>query len=208
MTGTEGAEADAAAHVLEDTRSALLVLDAENRFFWERLGGPSRPAVSILEKVCRLIESARGAAVPPMFVTVTPNKRSDSPSWVYQRQSLRSRSAEVLDATPWGREAAAVLAPRADDICFSKLRMSAFVGTPLEVYLRSLSIETLVMCGVATNGAVLATAIEAASMDLFYVVASDATAGTSEELHRAALNVLGQRHVLDTDRICAAWAAS
>ena len=207
MARIEEEEAHAAARMLHDTRGALLVLDVESRFFWERQGGPSRPAFSILKNVCRLIESARAAAVSPMFVTVTPSKSSDSPSWAYQRQSLRSRGDGDLDATPWGRQLADVLAPRADDVCFSKLRMSAFMGTPLEVYLRSLSIETLVLCGVATNGAVLATAIEAASRDLFYVVASDATAGTSEALHHAALDVLGPRHVLDTDQVCGAWAA-
>ena len=79
------------------------------------------------------------------------------------------------------------------------------MGTCLESYLRNHGIETLVMAGVASNGAVLATALEALSRDLFTIVVRYATIGTTEDLHMASLNIIGAENTIHSASVCDIW---
>jgi nicotinamidase-related amidase len=76
------------------------------------------------------------------------------------------------------------LAPAANEIVVLKKRVSAFTGSDLEVVLRSLGINHLVLMGVSTSGVVLSTLREAADKDFTLTVLSDACADGDEEVHR------------------------
>lgn len=55
-----------------------------------------------------------------------------------------------------------------------KKRTSAFTGSDLQVVLGSLSAETLVLCGISTDGVVLSTLRQAADLDYRLLVLADA----------------------------------
>ena len=74
--------------------------------------------------------------------------------------------------------------PSENDIMVLKKRISAFTGSDLEVVLRSLNIQHLVLTGVATSGVVLSTIREAADKDYRLTVLSDACADGDDEVHR------------------------
>ena len=79
------------------------------------------------------------------------------------------------------------------------------MATCSESYLRNHGIETLVMAGVASNGAVLATALEALSRDLFTIVVRDATIGTTEDLHIASLKSSARKISSTARSVCDIW---
>jgi len=75
------------------------------------------------------------------------------------------------------------VAPQEGDIVVEKKRVSAFTGSGLDVILRGLGIETLVLAGVATGGVVLSTVCEASDRDFKLVVLEDLCADQDKELH-------------------------
>lgn len=76
------------------------------------------------------------------------------------------------------------IAPKENEIVVLKKRISAFTGSDLEVVLRSLSINHLVLTGVSTSGVVLSTLREAIDKDYAVTVLSDGCADRDEEVHR------------------------
>jgi nicotinamidase-related amidase len=85
------------------------------------------------------------------------------------------------------------VAPQGDDILIVKHRVSAFPGTDLEMILRANDIETLVLFGIATSGAVLSTLLDAADADYRLVVIKDCCADLDLELHACLIDKLFPR---------------
>ena len=79
-------------------------------------------------------------------------------SEVYREQRDRGRAGFLYcqEGTP-GVEFYVRITPAAGEAIVTKHRYSGFINTDLELILRSSSIRTLVMTGVATNGCVDAT---------------------------------------------------
>jgi len=69
----------------------------------------------------------------------------------------------------------------------TKLRVSAFAGSDLEVLLRAGRIEHLVLAGIATSGVVLSTLRQAADLDYRLTVLSDGCLDGDPEVHRVLL---------------------
>ena len=82
------------------------------------------------------------------------------------------------------------LGPEPADIIVTKHRVSAFVGTDLEMLLRANEIETIVLFGIATSGVVLSTLLEASDKDYRLVVIADCCADLDTEIHRVLLERL------------------
>lgn len=196
---------DRAEDIVSGTRAALIVLDAENRFFWTERGGRELEGAAILPNLARVVQAARTRDILRVMVSVAPAPLADAEPWARRRRYLSGDLAERLDASDWGRSIADAFSPREGEIALKKVRTSAFYATPLEVYLRSQSIETVVLAGFATNGAVIATVTDAVSRDFFCFVASDATAGTRTDLHEAALQVIGRENLITTEALCELW---
>ena len=85
----------------------------------------------------------------------------------------------------------------ARDIILEKPRFGAFYGTDLELILRSLGIESVIISGIATNVCCETTAREAADRDFKVFFLSDGTGtsamngATAEELQHATCATLG-----------------
>jgi nicotinamidase-related amidase len=79
------------------------------------------------------------------------------------------------------------LGPEPADIIVTKHRVSAFVGTDLEMLLRANQIETIILFGIATSGVVLSTLLQASDADYRLVVIADCCADRDVELQRTLL---------------------
>lgn len=77
------------------------------------------------------------------------------------------------------------------DILITKRQWGAFYGTELDLQLRRRGITTIVLGGVATNFGVESTARNAYELGYELVIAEDATASTSIELHDMSM-----KHIL------------
>ena len=88
------------------------------------------------------------------------------------------------------------VAPAEGDIVVTKRRVSAFSGSDLDTVLRSLGVDTLVLGGVATSGAVLSTMHQAADMDFSLTVISDLCLDPDPEAHRVLIDKIFPRQGL------------
>ena len=75
-----------------------------------------------------------------------------------------------------------------------KHRVSAFVGTDLEMILRANDIETLVLFGIATSGVVLATLLNAVDADYRVVVVKDCCGDREPEVHTCLVDKVFPRY--------------
>ena len=66
-----------------------------------------------------------------------------------------------------------------------KIRMSAFIGTELDLMLRTLGITGLVITGVQTPNCIRTTVFDAIAYNYPVILVDDATGAQSEEIHRA-----------------------
>ena len=88
-----------------------------------------------------------------------------------------TQEAELIDT----------LNPRETERVIVKCRYSAFAGTPLEMILRSLNVEDLIVGGVMTNLCCGTTARDAFNRDFHVFFLGDGTAPANEELHTSSL---------------------
>jgi nicotinamidase-related amidase len=85
------------------------------------------------------------------------------------------------------------VAPQPGDIVVMKRRVSAFSGSDLDVVLRSLDVDSLVLTGIATSGVVLSTLREAADRDFGLTVLRDCCADNDPEVQHVLLDTLFPR---------------
>jgi len=158
--------------------AALLVMDIQNgivsRF------AENADAIIPFQKA---VEAARRSEIPVIFVRVAFRDG-------YPEVSARNKSFSAI-ATHGGMSQSESstqihesVGPRSDEPVVTKLRVSAFAGSDLEVILRSRQIDTLILTGIATSGVVLSTLREAADKDYGLVVLSDACLDSDQEVHR------------------------
>ena len=102
----------------------------------------------------------------------------DAPRLV--RQTLDGRGGELVEA----------IAPRDGETFVVKPRYSAFDHTPLELILRELEIERLLVSGMSTEGCVAQTTIDARELGFKVPVLATACATVDERLERVALDYL------------------
>lgn len=158
--------------------NALLVLDMQGPFV------ANLPAErSFLEPIGRAIAAARAKAIPVIYVVVSFRPGMPEIGSTNQIFSPFKERMHAADMQEFARIHPAV-APRAGEIVVSKLRVSAFTGSGLDVILKAAAIEHLVICGITTSGAVLSTVREAADKDYRLTVLADGCADKDAEAHR------------------------
>lgn len=168
--------------------SALLVMDVQNGIV-ERVPDGSE---SLLAALARATTAARSSGVPVVYVRV-----AFRPGGV--EISRRNRSFSVIgSAGGMGEDDPATqihpaVVPEPDDIVVIKKRVSAFTGSGLDVVLRSLEVDSLVLTGVATSGVVLSTLRQAADLDYELSVLHDGCADADPEVHRVLLDKIFPR---------------
>lgn len=175
-------------------RCLLAVIDVQNDFCHEQgayaqLGHPVDMARGVVPHIRKVLELAREVDVPRVLVRVAHSEWTDDLAWLE-----RGGSGRVLDIkrTPiaregtWGAEFFE-LEPEAEDMVLTKHRYSAFVHTPLQLYMRAKGATTIVLVGVATNVCVAATARDALHAGFLPVIAEEGTAAHDAEAHEHAL---------------------
>ena len=87
----------------------------------------------------------------------------------------------------WGVQIVDELAPTEKDYVVIAKCYNKFLYSALELYLRNKTIDTLIFTGVGTNACVQSTLRAAADLGFRTIVATDATAAKSPEIHKTAL---------------------
>jgi nicotinamidase-related amidase len=122
------------------------------------------PAIAALKRRCR------EAGVPVIYANDNRGRwRSDFRQVV--EWSLQGPGAGITRA----------LMPDDHDYFVLKPKHSAFFGTPLDLLLRNLEVDRLVLTGVATDQCIVTTAVDARMRDYDVEAPSDCTATQSDE---------------------------
>lgn len=167
-------------------RPALLVIDMQNDFLKPDSRLYNSGARALIPTVNRLAAAARVAGLPVIWVVQQ-----------HRRQLVDfGREADIspthcVEGTP-GAELAAGLERDENDFTVIKRRFSGFYATDLDLLLRCLNCNTVVLAGINTDGCVLATAVDAHARDYYVRVASDGTAGWDPAACQAALASLAR----------------
>jgi nicotinamidase-related amidase len=82
------------------------------------------------------------------------------------------------------------LQPKPHHIVLEKSQPSLFVDTPLDLRLKTLGVDTLIMTGVATDIGIEFTCRHAAALGYFSVVIEDATGSYNREAHERSIAFL------------------
>ncbi|MEV0337135.1 isochorismatase family cysteine hydrolase [Nocardia sp. NPDC050717] len=183
-------------------RMALIVYDMQVGVLGQLPDG-GKP---IVDRVVRVVEAARAAGYPIIFLRhFFPPRRL---SGVYAMRLLMGwQQAESLDDVQFilqrdtpPFELVPELVPRADELVLDKMTMSAFEGTPLASLLRDLRIGAYAIAGVALEIGIAPTVAHSTDLGFIPVVISDACGGRDEPgIARAYEEFAFQGNALVTD---------
>ncbi len=195
---------------METKDSVLIVVDVQNDFCHEdgvfgKAGLDLGSAQTCVNKLLPLIDAARASGVPVIFVKTHHDAWNNSRAFAdrYMRKAAR---AEICATGTWGAEYYRVL-PTKDDCEVVKHRYSAFAGTTLEVVLRSLGRETLLVTGVTTNVCVESTIRDACMRDYRGVLVEDCAAAPTAKEHESAVHNVRMYFgkVTDSESLMLSW---
>ena len=169
-----------------------------------RLPGAPLPRETMTANLVRLLSAARRAGAQPILVHAGGEDGIDRLKPITDNPP---RPAEPLPLD-W-RELLPELDQQASDIVILKRQWGAFYGTDLDLQLRRRHLETLVLCGIATEMGVESTARDAFERGYALVFAADAMTGIHAESHANSLCRIFPRmgRVRSTDVIIAALEA-
>jgi nicotinamidase-related amidase len=159
---------------------ALLLVDVLNDFRHE---DGEKLLASFRERhpaLLAAIEEARAAEIPVVYAN------DNRGVWDGDRGRLVAEAVEQ----GLGGELVEAIAPREGDRFVVKPRYSAFDHTPLELILRDLEVERVLLAGTATEGCVVQTAIDGRELGFKITVLADACASPDGRLEQVALTYL------------------
>ena len=165
----------------EPSRSAVLSMDLQAGIVSIYAGDQKQ---ELLSRVSSVLEQARRCGMTVIHVQVgfRPNLPELSSRNLLLGAIKQSPQHQQLFQGPVGAIHPDV-APTGDDITIVKHRVSAFLGTDLEMILRSKEIDTLIMFGIATSGVVLSTLLQASDLDYRLFVVKDCCADLDPTVH-------------------------
>lgn len=132
------------------------------------------------------IDSARAADIPVIFI-----QEIHRPDFIdFGRELDGDEDIHCLEDSPKTALAVKEMGIRPSDYIVPKRRYSAFFGTDLEILLRGLKIDTLLLVGGLTDVCVHYTFVDGHQSDYFCRVIEECVAGSSVEAHEASLRAM------------------
>jgi nicotinamidase-related amidase len=184
---------------LDPAKTALVVIDMTKGVL--SLASGPYPVQEVLARTVRLADAFRQAGSFVVLVNVNSIDGKDvlHPITDTEIRMPTQRPKDWADIAP-------ELGPQPLDHLITKHQWGAFYGTDLDLQLRRRGIETIVLCGIATNFGVETTAREAYQHGYNQVFAEDAMNALSAEEHQHTCKYIFPRigRIRSTDEIVAA----
>ena len=169
---------------IDDSRAALLIIDFQADVFD---GGALQivGAEAVLPKAKQVLAAARKIGLPIIHTQEVHRKEMVD----FGRELDGAEPVHCLET--WaGTDFHPELYPRNGEYKIAKRRYSSFFGTDLEILLRGLKVDTLIVMGVMTNVCVHYTVADAHQKDYRCYVIEDCCAGSDWQAHEAALKAI------------------
>ena len=190
-------------------RAALVVVDVQNDFVMK---DRELQCPTMVSRLKNLIEKAREAGVMVIYLqdTLLPKRLSDSAPYFekYMKYIETDDPEKVKDEAvfgTWGWKILDEIKPLIGEVQIVKYRSDGFIGTGLDLILRSNNVESAIFTGVVTGGCVAST-IRSAGNHYFVVVAEDCCWDTDIERHDATILQFKKRYnVFTGEQIIQTW---
>jgi nicotinamidase-related amidase len=167
---------------------ALLIIDMENAFV-----DPSSPhcikmARESLPACKSVVETCREVKMPIFYIKRTYRADgSDVEITRWDRWANTGRSMAPGSTGAQGADYCTEIKPQQGDYLMYKPRWSAFFQTSLDLLLRRLGVQGVVIIGTTTPNCIRTTAYDANAYDYETVIISDATSSQTPEIQKANL---------------------
>jgi nicotinamidase-related amidase len=167
---------------LTDRTPVLMMIDPQVEATQEGAGTlHAIGSTTALPNCIRLLETAREVGMPVIF-TVESHRREMVD---FGRLLDGFEPVHCVEGTP-GVALRPETSPRPGEWLIEGRRYSKFFATDLDLLLRGLGADTLLCCGFLADVCLHYTCVDAHQLDYRYVVARDATAGSTPEASDAA----------------------
>lgn len=180
--------------MLEASKTAVLLIDMQNEFVKKGACMAVPGAEELSQKMNDFASKMRAQGHQIIWVRFAVPKPVP-----YGKSTQKLNFTDIHHGE--NMELFSAIKPTDEDVIVDKMRSSAFYGTNLEVILRSLGTENLIIGGVTTHMCVLSSCFDAVFRDFEIFVLSDLTAclefkrdgvviRTGEEMHLFALDLI------------------
>ncbi|HSA37360.1 MAG TPA: isochorismatase family cysteine hydrolase [Methanoregula sp.] len=163
-------------------KPALLIIDMQNDFVLEGKPLKVAGAQAVIPKIQSVLTEFRKRSLP-VFHVLRVHRPDGSDVEIIRKERFRMQPFAVA-----GTKGAAVideLTPRTGEYVVEKIRMSAFIGTELDLMLRTLGVTTVYVTGIQTPNCIRTTVFDAIAYNYPVVLVDDAVGASSDEVHRA-----------------------
>lgn len=178
-------------------KPALIVIDMQNGFLRPQSPLFIKEALDTVPACTRVIENCRSRDIPVFFVIRSYRangsdvEHSRFNGWLSGGKPLSPGCEEIISG-----DMPAEFGPREGDYVVMKPRFSAFFHTELDLILRRLGVDTVILTGTTTPNCIRTSLYDAISLEYNAVVISDCTSSVSADIQRANLrdmeNIGGQ----------------
>ena len=160
-------------------KRAVLVIDVIHDFVYGKFG--SERSASILPRLKSLLEYARDAGVPVVYVTDAHLPVGDGEFEVWGEHAVEgSEGAEIVGEVK----------PGEGDFRVLKRRYSCFYATGLDALLRELGVDAVVLTGLVTDICIQHTAADAFFRGYDVLVPRDCVEAVSDESQEGSLGYM------------------
>lgn len=199
----------------ETQKTALVVVDMQNYFMDESQQAGCPVGQTVVDNVNRIADTVRRTG--GIVIWIQNLAPEDTPiSWkTAHERNLPEKGKiriESMQRGAWPFELWPTLDVKDEDFHVVKRRYSAFIqgSSDIELVLKDNGIDTILVCGVATNVCCESTARDAMMLNYRTLMVSDGCATATDEEHGNALKAfyLHFGDVQATDELCARLDAS
>ena len=176
-------------NVPDDSSVVLILIDVINDFEFDGADQMFKNTLAIAQPIANLKKNAKAAGIPVIYVNDNFGK------W---QSDFRKLVDHCLEDNVKGKPIAQLLRPDERDYFVLKPKHSAFFSTSLDLLLRYLKADTLILTGVAGNICVLFTASDAYMRDFNLLVPRDCIASETEADNQHALAYMSKILKADT----------
>ena len=209
-------------HIMSDfpfrydpAHTALIIVDVQNDFCSPQgslatlTGADVTAAVEMTPRLVGLIDHARAAKVPVIFIQTIHDETNDTPQWLNRHVGEpdgSKRGGITCRTGTWGAEFYGV-EPLPGEIVVHKYRYSAFVGTNLDIVLTTLGVQSLLFTGVATEVCVESSLRDGLFAEYYVSLVEDCAATYSPEAHAASVRGVAKNFgtVVTSEELAAIW---
>ena len=144
---------------IDREKTAILIMDFQQRMINNNASEPE----DVIKKAAQVLEGARGAGIPVIYV-------------IHRGGALVEYAPDV--------ELHEGILPEEGELVLTKVRPGPFSTTKLDVTLREMGKDTIVIMGVSTSGCVLSCTRWAVDVNYKFIVVSDGCSDPDPEVHR------------------------